>query len=946
MGVGFRVLDGVEARVGDRRLELGHARQRCVLAALLVDANRAVSADRLLERVWGERPPLRARSVLRTYVSRLRGVLAGTGATITRRDGGYVLDVPPGSVDLHRFRSLVAQARQQRDDGRALALVEDALALWGGEALGGLDTLWAQAARQALELERAAADNQRVDLALRLGRHAALLAELPARAAAHPLDEQVAGQLMLALHRAGRPADALAHYQRIRRALVEQLGAEPGPRLRELHQRILTANDPGDAPHPERDAGGGRVPRQLPAPPGSFTGREHELAALDGLLGAGGRTGIAVLTGGGGMGKTWLALRWAHRRRDRFPDGQLHVDLRGFDPVAEPLAPDAVVRGFLDALGVPAPDVPAEPSAQVGLYRGLTADRRLLVVLDNARDTAQVVPLLPGGTTSAVLVTSRRLLTALVAGHDATPVEVGLLSDEQAAEVLAGHLGAARVAAEPSAAAELLRHCAGMPLALGVLAARVRTRPDLPLAALAEELADASARLDALDTGELPTTLRAVFSASVRVLGQGAARLFGLLGLVPGPDVGTAGAAALADVPLPAARQALRELEEAHLVHQHAPGRYRMHDLVRLHAGELAGEDGPAALERLADHFCHVASLAADRFAPGEPHRRPPVPVRAGPEVVFPTYRESKEWLIAERANLLALVGRSAPRHAVHLSRALARYLDSIAHYHDALALHLAAFAATGGQDGYVLCHLGTALSRIGRFAEVLGHYERALEIAAATGDLALENMAATALGIHWHQREGADAALPHYERALAAARRGGYRHSEGIALANLGGAQAERGRHEEALALLGQAGGIAEELGDPGLGAVVLSGLGDLHRRQGRAELAMRMHHRAAEMASGGSIRTIEVQVLNGLASAVHRLDGPEAALEHYGKALDHAQRTGYRLEEVLAHEGMAAALRELGRAGEGARHAERALALRAELGLRLTSSEVDVPQ
>ncbi|NUT97307.1 MAG: SARP family transcriptional regulator, partial [Saccharothrix sp.] len=435
----FRVFGAVEAVADGVRLDLGHARQRSVLAALLVDLNHPVPAERLIDRVWGERPPLRAEGVLRTYVSRLRRAL---GSAIGRRAGGYLLDAEPDDVDLHRFRSLTARARRLDDSAQALKLVEEALALAVGDPFAGLDTPWFAAERQAVTVEREAARAHRVDLALRVGRHAELLAELPPRAAERPWDERLAGQLMLALYRAGRPADALAHYRTTRRALVEHLGAEPGPELRELHRRILDSD-------PRLAESGRRVPQLLPAAPAAFTGRERELAALDVLLD---RAPVAVLTGGGGVGKTWLALRWAHGHRDEFPDGRLHVDLRGFDPVAEPLAPDAVVRGFLGALGVPPREVPAEPDAQAGLYRDLTADRRLLVVLDNARDTGQVAPLLPGGTSCAVLVTSRHRLTGLVATRGAVPVPVDVLDEPQASDVLARHLGADRVAAEPEAA--------------------------------------------------------------------------------------------------------------------------------------------------------------------------------------------------------------------------------------------------------------------------------------------------------------------------------------------------------------------------------------------------------------------------------------------------------------------------------------------------------------
>ncbi|GAA3893805.1 BTAD domain-containing putative transcriptional regulator [Saccharothrix violaceirubra] len=885
MGVEFRLLDGVEVRIDGVRVDPGHARQRCVLVALLVDPGRVVLTDRLLDRVWDDRPPLRARSVLRTYLSRLRRVLAGTGATIIRRDGGYALTVPPDSVDLHRFRDLVRQARSL-DDQAALGVLERALALWRTEPLSGVDTPWADAVRRTLEAEHAEADRRRVDLALAQGRHAELLAELPVRAAAHPLDEHVAAQLMRALHGAGRPADALRHYQVVRTSLIDHLGAEPGPELRALHRSLLT-----DTAVEER-----RAPHRLPVAPPFLIGRDAELARLDALL-APGRPAIAVLSGGGGVGKTWLALHWAHRAR--FPDGRLHVDLRGFDPVAAPLPPDAAVRVFLDALGVAPRSVPVEPAAQIALYHELTVGRRLLVVLDNARDTAQVTPLLPVGGTSAVLVTSRNRLTGLIATHGAAVVGVPVLDETRSAELFAAHVG---TRGDPA----LVRHCAGLPLALGILAARTKAQPDVPAAVLAAEVAEA--RLDALDTGDLSTSLRAVFAASVRALTPTSARMFALLGVVPGPDVPVSGAAALADVPRAAAQRALRELEDAHLVHQAAPGRYRMHDLVRLYAGESTTE---GALTRLADHYCHVASRAADRFTPGEPHRRPPVPPPAGPSPDFTSIKDAIEWMIAERACVLALARHAEVRHAVHLSRALHRFLDVAAYLHDALDLHRTAAERSTGTDGYVLCHLGGALARIGAPAD--GHLTRALD--AAGDDLALVNVAATNLGISAFTRGDLDEALRHHERALDAARRAGFRHSEAISLVNLGEVHSERGRPDLARALLDRCCELASELSDSGLLGMGHNALGTTYRKLGDRDRAHEHHLKALRLVGGGVLRALELGVRNDYAASVHALDGPEAALPHYRTALELAERIGLTEEESRARAALTRAQSELSR-------------------------------
>ncbi len=499
MVVEFRVLGEVEARVQGRVVDIGHARQRGVLAALLVDANRTVPVDVLLDRVWADQLPQRARNALSGYISRLRRLLSATGDVAIARQpgGGYRLSADPMAIDLHRFHHLIELARTAAGEDEAVALFEQAFGLWRGDPFGSLQTPWLDRLRVSLDAQRLAAELDRNDLALRRGGHAVLADELAARSVAHPSDERLAGQLVLALYRCGRQSEALHHYERLRHRLAQELGADPSPPLQQLHHQILT----GDL---KDDMAKKPVPRQLPAPPRLFTGRAAELAALDSRL------SVSALSGTAGVGKTALALHWAHRVAETFPDGQLFVNLRGFDPSGSVMAAADAVRVFLDALGVPAPHIPAGLDAQIGLYRSLLAGKRMLIVLDNARDAEHVRPLLPGTPGCVVVVTSRDELTGLLAADGAQPVTLDLLTPAEAHDMLAHRLGPQRVTAEPDAVTEIVDRCARLPLALTIMAARAANRPRFPLAALADELRDTGNALDAL------RDVRAVFSWSYR----------------------------------------------------------------------------------------------------------------------------------------------------------------------------------------------------------------------------------------------------------------------------------------------------------------------------------------------------------------------------------------------------------------------------------------------
>jgi DNA-binding SARP family transcriptional activator len=467
----FGVLGPVELWLDGGLADAGHARQRAVLAVLVLEAGRAVPLEVLIDRVWGEDPPRSVRNLVYGYAGRLKALIADgqdRDVALSRRADGYLLHVRPGQVDAGRFRALAAEAKAAADDGHAGAALAAALALWRGQALAGLDSPWLNGQRARLELERAAAGLDLNDLRLRRGEHATLVGELVGEAVAAPADERLIGQLMLALYRCGRQAEALLWFDQTRRHLAGELGTDPGPELRTLHQQILRA-DPGLAVAPATASrGAAPVPRQLPADVRVFTGRAAELAELDRLLatpapradtrrgaaeaGNGPATAavISAVSGTAGVGKTALAVHWAHSAADRFPDGQLYVNLRGYD-AGQPVTAADALAGFLRALAAPGPDIPPDQDERAARYRSLLAGKRMLIVLDNASQAEQVRPLLPGTPGCAVLVTSRDALAGLVARDGAARLNLDLLPLDEAVTLLAELIGQ-RASADPDAA--------------------------------------------------------------------------------------------------------------------------------------------------------------------------------------------------------------------------------------------------------------------------------------------------------------------------------------------------------------------------------------------------------------------------------------------------------------------------------------------------------------
>ncbi|GGM69871.1 SARP family transcriptional regulator [Lentzea pudingi] len=673
--------------------EFGPTRLGALLGVLLVDAGQTVSAEELVARVLGDTPPPRARARVQTWLTRLRQTLPGL---VERDRGGYVLRVDPLEIDLHLFRHLVRAGR-----------TADALELVQGEPLSTVDTPWARQLRADFAEELLAARLDDVDERLASGEHAKLVPELRALAAARPLDERIAGQLIEALHGSGRAAEALRHFEVVRSELAGELGAEPSRHLTTLHRRLRAAS----------------APRQLPAAPKPFTGRALELAELDQAP-----NGVVVITGTGGVGKTSLAVHWAHQVMDRFPDGQLYVNLHGFGPSGAAVSPGDALLRFLAALDVPRAQVPHDLAGQSALLRDALADKRVLMVLDNATDADQVEPLLPRTPHAHVVITSR---TSLKPAH-AKRLPLGLLPPDDARALLAARIGHDRARAEPDAVDTVVRRCARLPLALAVAGARAATQPEFPLAALADELAD----LDAFaDDDDVTADLRSVFSHSCKALSPAALRLFRLLGLMPGSDISLAGAASLAALDVTETQALLTELATANLIDEPQPGRFTCHDLLRDYAAELAlDSERDEALHRLLDHLALTSVEAGVAYTPSR--HRPATP-RPAPGVVvleFGTHEEALAWLMTEHPALMAAMPHGTAAQTWLMGWSLADALARQAHYQDLLTSQQLAVAAVEQLDdtdglGRSLINLGRGLSRVHRPDEATAALHRAFEV-------------------------------------------------------------------------------------------------------------------------------------------------------------------------------------------------------------------------
>ncbi|TDV52496.1 AfsR/SARP family transcriptional regulator [Actinophytocola oryzae] len=946
MGVRVRVqvLGPVRAWRNGRELDLGPPGRRAVLGFLVLARGRALPRTELVDALWGSRPPPSATNIIQTHVKHLRRMLDPERDAYARSQSlptvgeGYALRVPPDHVDLERFHGLVRTAdetqRADRHEQAATALAE-ALRLWHGPPMADLPAFSSHPAVLALVAARRDAVLAYARVMIETGRAADVSAAVAEEAAAQPLDETLAATLMRVYAAAGQRAKAFAVYDATRRTLATELGVDPGQDLAEVHATLVRqeprAVRPKAAP----------VPAELPADVAGFTGRATELSALDRLLaepGAG--MPICAVSGTAGVGKTALVLHWAQRVRDRFPDGQLYLDLRGYDP-DQPMPVTEALARLLEALGVPGHGVPLTEDGRIARYRTEIADRRMLVVLDNAASVEQVRGLLPGTPSCFVVVTSRDSMAGLVALHGSHRLGLAPLSPDDAKTLLHELVGE-RAALDPAAAGDLVEQCARLPLALRVAAELAVTRAVTPLAHLAGELRDRQRRLRLLNAGGDPrAAVRTVLSWSYRHLPESAARLFRVLGRHPGADLDVHAAAALAGLAPEDTHELLDRLTRAHLVVLDSHGRYGMHDLLRAYAVELSAAmdsdvDRAAGMVRLLDHYLATTAAAMDLLYPKEGrHRTGTTP----PVAVVPP--DPRSWLDAERRNLVAACAHAATRglagHAVSLANTLYRYLEG-GHHADALAVHTSGLRAakeSGDRAGeaHALTNLGAVYRLLGQYDPATDRLTQALELHRATGDRHGEARTLSNLGIVEDRLGQYEPASRHLSEALDRYRELANPYGIAAVLTNLGGLCLRPDNYAKAARYLTEAAQLFRELGDRTGEASALSNLGDADMNLGRYRQAEKHLDAALILFQDMKHRYGQAIALSNLGTVQTRLGRHDLAVEQLNAALLLFRETGHRYGEASVLNSLGEALHAAG-LPEALAHHTAALRIATETG------------
>ncbi|HET7017796.1 MAG TPA: tetratricopeptide repeat protein [Streptosporangiaceae bacterium] len=920
-----RLLGPVEVEADGRLLPVSGVRRKAVLAALALGSGEIVSTSDLVDAVWGEAAPATAVRTLSAHVSYLRHLMAGS-ASIIARPPGYVLDLGvdgADGTDIRLAERLLRQGTQVPDPADGVADLQAALDLWRGRPLadlaGHVGPAWHEQQTRNLDVLLAQVRLALFEARLAADEHALIVPGLEEMAAEHPLDEHVVALLMLALYRSGRWNDAIAVYRRLRETLSAQAGIEPGQRLQALETAILERASVLDRPPATLLEPAVRrvpVPSELPRSESAFTGRVAELASLDAVLSEAVQASpvgpdavaVIVISGTAGIGKTALAVHWARQVASQFPDGQLYIDLRGFDADDRALDPGDVLWNFLRALGIPAARLPLGNAERAALYRSVLVGKRVLAVLDNAKDADQVRPLLPSSPGCLVIVTSRSALTSLIAVEGARPVSLDLLTEADASDLLARRLGEERLAAEPVAADDIIAGCAGLPLSLTIVAARLAAKPGSPLATVAGALREAVGTLDAFDDDDLAVGLRTLFSWSYRALSADAARMFRLLGLNPGPDLTLPAAASLAAISVGRARGILAELTRAHLLTEHRPGRYASHDLLHAYAAELtlacdSDQARDAAVYRLVDHYLHTAHAAV---VATQPYHEPIAlgAARPGITVAAPvTEQDGLQWFTDECVNALA-------------------------------AVELAAGAELNVATWQLAWALSAFLLRQGRWSDQERTWQAGLDAARRAGDQAAEAVALHGLAGGYHRSGRGDLAYPLFVQALEAFERiGGYLGRQANIHSALGDLAGQDDRPADMLGHCLRSRELYQQAADSNMQVGTLNNIGYSYALLGDYQQALEYCERAVAGARDLGERNWESYAAGSLGFIHHQLgDYPQAA-DWYERAAVLCREVGERYFEANSLECLGDVQRDAGDLVTARRTWERALSILDEI-------------